>query len=208
MNEERSPLVWPSQQTRTRVQDQKNNGAWKKTCAQYLSSLELELTRMGSTRFAVTWNDPRKCDGRDPGVAVWFSRKKGNEWRWQDILGIENPYPTVDDIDTAFKRRVKAVHPDLNPGADRAPYDALVDARKQAIDFVRGTMDLPKDFVIASDQYKEARQNLYAIIGTIQSLRRIERLGATQLFEGALHGFAGALPQTASESSHEPTATR
>ncbi len=204
MNEERSPLVWPTHQARTRVQDQKDNRAWKKTWRQYCDALATEFKRMGVVRFVITWNTAelshQTVNTRDPGVAVWFDRKKGDDYRWQDVLGIENPYPTVSEIDTAYKRRVTKVHPDTNPGIDPAPYIELTKAREQAIKWVRGTSDLPKGYVIASDQWKEPRQNLYAIIGTIQSLRRIERLGATQLYEGALQGFAGALPQTASEA--------
>jgi hypothetical protein len=163
-----------------------------------MAMLDKELGRMGVTRYVVTL-DP--LGSRDPGVAVWFDRKGGDDFRWQDILGIESPYPTVEQINEAYRKRVMPVHPDRNPGADPAPYLQLTRAREDAIKWVKGTTDLPKGFVIPSDQWKEPRQNLYAIVGTIQSIRRIERLGATQLFEGALQGVAGALPQTASSVS-------
>lgn len=190
---ERQPLVWPKQKVRTRPVDQKHNGAWKKTWNHYLVMLDRELKRMGATRYVVTYNDP--AQSRDPGVAVWFDRKGSDDSRWQDILGMDNPYPTVEEIDATYKRKVKPVHPDLNPGIDPTAYINLTQAREQAIKFVRGTEELPKGFVIPSDYWKEARQNLYAIVGTLQSIRRIERLGSTQLSEGALQGFAGVLPE-------------
>jgi hypothetical protein len=157
-----------------------------------MDALEKELTRMGVTRFVVTWNG---SGSRDSGVAVWFDRKNEDDFKWQDILGIENPYPTVDQLDSAYKAKVKLVHPDLNPGIDKALYLDLTKAREDATKWVRGTTDLPKGYVIPSDQWKEARQNLYAIIGTVQAFRRIQRLGATQLYEGTLQGFAGILSQ-------------
>lgn len=204
---ERSPLVWPMHKPRTRPQDQKQNNSWKKTWSQYMEMLDKELHRMGVTRYVVTWNSAQLTNQvvntRDPGVAVWFDRKGGDDFKWQDILGIENPWPTVSEIDAAYKRRVGPLHPDrhLNePEFDTTPYVELTKAREYAIKFVRGTTELPKGFVIPSDQWKEPRQNLYAIIGTIQSLRRIERLGATQLFEGSLVGFAGVLAETVSQS--------
>lgn len=192
---ERQPLVWPKQKARTRPNDQKHNGAWKKPWREYLAALDKELKRMGVTRYVVTYNDP--AQSRDPGVAVWFDRKGSDDSHWQDVLGIDNPYPTVDEINSVYKQKVKPVHPDFNPGIDPVPYLNLTKAREDAIKFVRGTDEMPKGFVIPSDQWKEPRQNLYAIIGTIQSIRRIERLGATQLFEGALQGFAGVLPEKA-----------
>lgn len=196
MDTERQPLVWPKQKARTRPSDQKHNGAWKKKWPEYIAMLDKELKRMGATRYVVTYNSA--AVSRDPGVAVWFDRKSSIDSHWQDVLGIDNPYPTVDEINSVYKQKVKPVHPDLNPGIDLAPYRELTLARDQAIQFVRGTEELPKGYVIPSDQWREARQNLYAIIGTIQSIRRIERLGATQLFEGALQGFAGILPEKAS----------
>jgi hypothetical protein len=202
---EKQPLVWPKQKSRTRIQDQKHNGAWKKPWREYMGMLDKELKRMGATRYVVTFND--LTQSRDPGVAVWFDRQKSDDYKWQDVLGIENPYPTVAEIDSAYKRIIQTrdLHPDRHtndPSFDVTPYLNLTTARTQALAFVRGTTELPKGYVIPSDQWKEARQNLYAIIGTIQSIRRIERLGATQLFEGVLQGFAGVLPEKASEAIH------
>lgn len=199
---ERYPLEWPKQQVRTRIQDQGTIGAARRSWREYLAMLDKELKRMGVLRYVVTYNELGGANSRDPGVAVWFSRKKDEAYKWQDILGIDNPYPTIDDIENSFKSRVKAVHPDLNPGKDPEPYHQLVKARKDAISFVKGTSELPSDYVIPCDAYKERYHNLYAIVRTIKALRDIERFGAGQLFEGALHGFAGALPEKASETIH------
>lgn len=196
---ERKQLSWPQHQPRTRVQDQKNNSAWKKSFREYLAALAKEFARMKVTRYEVTFNGPN--DSRDPGVAVWFSRKHEESYKWQDILGIDNPYPTVVEIDDAYRKLAPRFHPDRNPGIDPTKFAELTMARRKAIDWVKGTDKDAHEYVIACDQYREARQNLYAVVGTIQSIRRIERLGATQLFEQAFHAFA-VLPEKASEAIH------
>lgn len=199
---ERSPLEWPQAQHRTDRRLQGTLSAAKKSWHDYMEKLDAELGKMGVTRFVVTYN---LAGVQDPGIAVWFDRKKADTFKWQDVLGLDTSYPRLDDIERAYKRKMPAVHPDLHqnePNFDLEPYHQLERAHREAIASVKGTSELPKGFVIPCDAYKDRTHNLYAILRTIKALRDIERFGAGQLFEGALHGFAGALPEKASETIH------
>jgi hypothetical protein len=200
---ERSPLTWPAAQVRVRVQDQKTNSAWKKSTLQYMEALEKEFGRMKVTRYVVTYNDPSKTGSRDPGIAVWFSRKQEENFKWQDILGIDNPYPTVAEIEDAYRRLAPKYHPDRNPDIDPTKFAELTEARRKATAWVRGTDQHAHEYVIACDQFKETRHNLNAIVGTLRALRAIERYGATTLYEQAFHAFV-AIPENipAREASH------
>jgi hypothetical protein len=202
MNEhERSPLEWPAAQHRTDARLHVNLGAARKTWHDYMKGLAGELDKMKVTSYVVTFNN----EGKDPGVAVWFDRKKKDDFNWQDVLELESSYPLIADIERAYKRKMPAVHPDLHrdeTNFDLEPYHQLERAKREAVAFVKGTSELPKGFVIPCDAYEQRTHNLYAILRTIKALRDIERFGAGQLFEGALHGFAGALPEKASETAH------
>lgn len=57
-----------------------------------------------------------------------------------------------------------------------------------------------KDIAIACDQYLKAADNMRALAVTIESLRRIDRHGSSNLFEQAFSGFE-ALPE-AQNASH------
>lgn len=74
-----------------------------------------------------------------------------------------------------------------------APYaDALDDDAEDpgaALYLARGDRDL----VFACDTFPTIRENLRAIYGTLESLRRIERYGARQMLAAAMAGFT-ALP--------------
>lgn len=65
-----------------------------------------------------------------------------------------------------------------------------------AVFFQRGG----KDIAIACDQYLKAPDNMRALAVTIESLRRIDRHGSSNLFEQAFSGFE-ALPE-ARDASH------
>lgn len=202
---ERSPLEWPQSQHRTDIRLQVNLSAARKSWADYMKSLATELEKMGVERFVVTFNVAATAGTTrmDPGVAVWFDRKKAEDFKWQDILGLQSSYPLIEDIERAYKQKVFDVHPDRHrndPNFDIEPYHQLERAKREGIAFIKGTSELPRGFVIPCDAYKERTHNLYAIYRTIKAMRDIERFGAGQLFEGALRGFAGSLPEKAGTS--------
>src|SRR4051812_30054330 len=95
---ERSPLEWPQAQHRTDIRLQGNLGAARKTWHDYMKSLGAEFEKMGVERFVVTFNVTALpgTTRMDPGVAVWFDRKKSEDFKWQDILGLESSYPLVE----------------------------------------------------------------------------------------------------------------
>lgn len=189
---ERTPLVWPAVRVRLRINDQKTNSSWKKTWGAYLLALEKEFKRMGVTRYIVTYNESHAS--RDPAVAVWFSRKKADNARWMDALGIDNPYPTLAEVDEAYRRLAPKYHPDRNPGIDPTKFTELTRARRAAMDFVRGQDQNQHELVIPCDTFREARHNLNAIVGTLRAIRTIERYGSSALYEQAFQAFT-ALPE-------------
>lgn len=59
-----------------------------------------------------------------------------------------------------------------------------------------------KPMVLACDQYREATDNLYAIVKTIEALRGIQRWGASDMMERSFTGFS-ALPPGPSEQTQK-----
>jgi hypothetical protein len=197
------PLRWPDGWPRTRVQDREARAAWKKTERQTIDALELELKRFGVLSSVLTRKDPQDFRGpSDPSVAVHFSRKGEDDFSWQDALGIHNPAPTVDEIDSAYRKLVAPHHPDR--GGDVEMFRALTTHRKNAVAYVNRLSGQTHDHVIACDKFKEARWNINAVRLTIHSLRQIERDGTSALLEQAMKGFA-ALTEGA-HVEHAPTA--
>jgi hypothetical protein len=157
---------------------------------QYQKALRKEFERMGAPSFDVTTNAP---PSRDIGVAVYFSRQGREDFTWQDALGVSDPYPTEDVVQSAFRRLSQAVHPDKE-GGDVELFRALVHHRDNALRWIRQQEGKQLDYVIACDTFREVKLNLAAIVLTIRSLRQIERCGTSTLLEQAFKGFA-ALPE-------------
>jgi hypothetical protein len=191
------PLAWPDGWPRTRPQDQKPMGSWKRTANQYREALMTELERMGAPSFVISSNVPINSrnimtagiEPRDVGVSVYFSRALKQDFSWQDALGITDPYPTEDQINDAFKRLAKQYHPDT-PGGDIAMFQAVARHRDNAIRWLRQKDKQAFDYVIACDQFREVRLNMAAIVMTIKAIRQIERCGTSSLLERAFKGFS------------------
>lgn len=185
---EATPLKWPeSGWPRTRPQDQAGRSQWKKTQIFYVDQLELELKRMGALASVLTWNGPRD---RDPGVAVWFSRKRKDDFTWQDTLEIKNPYPTLDEIETAYKKLVPRYHTDRPGEGDPVMFVKINEARMLARRWVSRVEGNVHDLAIACDAFRESRLNVAALWQTIKHIRGIERCGTSALMERAIEGFA------------------
>ena len=201
------PLVWPSSQPRTRVPEQQDHRQWKKTLRQYCEGLEKELTRFGVVSLTITANIPLSergnfvLDGkpRDPGVAIYFSRKVKESWSWQDELGIQNPYPKVEEIEAAYRAKVKLYHPDVKPTGDVEIFRKVTIAREQALAIVGKTETPNHEYVMACDLFREVRWNVESLRKMMQSFRTIEMCGGSSMLEGAFRGFE-QLPQTAGAS--------
>jgi hypothetical protein len=202
------PLSWPEGWPRTRIQDRESRGAWKKTERQSIDALEAELLRFGAIAPVITRRDPQDFrTAPDPSIAVWFSRRKEEEdFSWQNALVIENPAPTVEEIETAFKRKAMPYHPDK--GGDIETWHALNKHKQNALAYVNQMSGKSRDFCIPCDNFKEAKWNIVAIRMTVASLRQMERDGTSGLLERAMKGFA-ALPENVptKEKAHDATAT-
>jgi hypothetical protein len=154
----------------------------------------------------VTRQDPHDVrSAPDPSVTVWFSRSKADDFSWQSALGISNPAPSMDEINTAFRKLATKHHPDniaRGSGGDLEIFHALSKHKDKAVAFVNRTSGLANEFVIACDKFEEARWNLAAIAHTIRSFRQMERDGTSRILEQAMEGFKPALPPRATEDSH------
>jgi len=199
VKKEAHPLSWPAGWPRTRSQDQRPMGGWKRTANQYRDALEKELTRMESPSFVISSNVPLTQRGamtpgiepRDVGVAVYFSRKVEEDFKWQDELGLTDPVPTETQIQEAFRRLAQIHHPDR--GGDPAMFAAVSKHRDNALRWVNRKEHDNFDFVIACDAFKTVTLNLASIMFTLKAIRQIERCGTSSLLERAFKGFS-ALP--------------
>ena len=202
------PLSWPDSWVRTRPQDRTLMRIWKKSANFYRDALEKEMERMKALNFLITTNVPENARGAisgpeplDPGVSVWWSVKGEEDFSWQDVLDIHEPVPTEERIRDAFTIRARIHHPDK--GGDPQMFLALTKARDNALRYINRKTDQQFSLVIACDAFKTVANNMAAIVGTIQAIRKIERCGTSALLERAFKGFT-ALPQ---EASHVNVAT-
>lgn len=185
---EESTLRWPDGCERTRIKERQNKAAWKFGWAKYREMLGDEMRRMGATSVLIT----RAQDERlDSGVSVWFSMKK-EDFSWQQGLGLDTPAPTLDQIESAFKERARACHPD-RPGGDPEMFKRVTDWRNAAKAWVLGTHSHNHEFVMAIDQYAEARLNLCALRLAFFYIRRLEDVGAPGILTQTLGAFRAKL---------------
>jgi hypothetical protein len=188
------PLQWPEGWPRTALKDREERPVWKKSESQALEILAVELKRFGVLSAQVTRKDPHDIrTAADPSVAVLFSRKRDDDFSWQGALRISNPAPSLEEIETAFRKLASQFHPD-KPGGDDETFIALSKHKKNAIAYVNRLSGSAHDYVIACDKFRQANWNITAISHTIRSLRQMERDGTSRLLERALTGFA-ALPE-------------
>lgn len=192
------PLKWPDGWSRTLIDHRKNQAAWKRPMQFYRTAVLKELERVGVTAATISHNEPSK-ERLDPGVAVWFSLKPREDFSWQAGLGLDNPAPSLEEIDQAFRRHVQKHHPDAvnaGSGGDVAMFHRLTEYRKQARAWVLGTNAPALDNCIPCDRFKEIRQNLAAISQALQAFRKLERVGIPAILERVINQtFKAALPQ-------------
>jgi hypothetical protein len=151
--------------------------------------LSAELGKMGATSILVTRHEDERLD---PGVSVWFSLTK-EDFSWQQVLGLENPAPTLAEIDSAFRAKVKPCHPDNPNGGDVELYKRLVESRNAAKNWIVGTHAHRHEYVMAIDQYTEARLNLCALRLAFFYIRGLERVGAPAVLSQTLGAFRAKL---------------
>lgn len=200
------PLQWPTGWPRTRPQDRRPMASWKRSATQYRDALIDELDRMKSPGSVISCNVQVSMRGSmtagieplDTGVAVYFSRPGKEDFAWQEVLGVHDPAPTEDQIQTAYRKLAVQYHPDK--GGDLQMFQLITKHRDQALRYIQRRSGHVFDHVIACDAFKEVRLNLAAVVQTLKAIRQIERCGTTSLMERAFAGFS-ALPEHASATS-------
>jgi hypothetical protein len=194
------PLKWPDGWSRTLIDQRKNRAGWKKPFSFYEQSVVKELDRIGASAATIYRNEPAK-ERVDPGVAVWFSLKPKSDVSWQIGLKLDNPVPSLSEIDAAFRELAKPHHPDAvnnGSGGDVAMFHRLSEYRKQARAWVLGTDAPTLDNCIPCDRFVEARQNLAAIRLALAAFRQLERVGIPAILERVMdRAFKTALPAPA-----------
>jgi hypothetical protein len=92
------PLKWPEGWSRTLIDQRQSRSAWKKPFSFYREQVLKELERIGASAVTISRNEPAK-ERVDPGVAVWFSLKPAEDFSWQTGLHLDNPMPSLEEID-------------------------------------------------------------------------------------------------------------
>lgn len=182
-------LRWPEGQKRTRINQREKRGRWGKPLSHYIKELEGELAKLKAVGVVVTGDV--NTEKIDPGVAVYFSLPPAEaSGDWQDVLGIDNPKPTVAEIDERFKELARRYHPDNPATGNYDLYRKIDEAKKEAKAWATGDFGKQHERAIACDRYGEVRLNVKAIQVTIAALRRVEDAGAPGFLDRAFSGFA------------------
>src|SRR5258706_14596563 len=129
-----NPLKWPQDRPRVRFQGTKNHAAWKLNQTDTIKALEKELHLNKVTFALVTSNSPGSEDG---GVAIWLSRKPQDDYGWQDALGFIGTVPSKDQVNAAYREKVRRIHPD-GATPNRVLFDEITKHRDNALRWIRG----------------------------------------------------------------------
>jgi len=197
---ELSPLKWAEGWDRIPIGDRKDMKAWKKPFAYYRDALIVELSRLGANEVVVSFNSGNEAR-LDPGVTVYFSKPLKADYTWQMGLGIDNPAPTIAEIDDAYRKKAMLNHPDR--GGDVEIFNRLGKYREAAKAWVLGKQGSDFEYALPCDRFKEPRWNLNALRLGIAALRRLEEYGLPGMLERTFRGFRVALPaHESSEAKH------
>lgn len=192
-----SPLKWPDGFGRTLIADRRDMRAWKKQMSVYISQALKELKLLGAEQVTITWNEGPTAE-RDPGVAVWFSLQRKQDTSWQVALQIDNPNPSLDEINRQFKRLSFKHHPDqvaAGSGGDVKVYMKLEEQWRNAKAWSKGENATTLTNCLPCDLYVEPRQNMAALRLTLSHLRALKRLGNPFIVESMMERGLAALPE-------------
>jgi hypothetical protein len=199
-----TPLRWPEGWSRTLIEHRKTQASWKRPYHFYRDVVIKELERMGVMSVTISRNDAGK-EVQDTGVAVWFSIKPTDDFSWQMGLQLDSPAPSLDEIDSAYRRLVQKHHPDAvanGSGGDIQMFHRLTDYRKKARAWVLGQNAQAMDNCIPCDRFTDVRQNLAAIRSALGHFRGLDRVGIPAILERVMStAFKAQLPQKAGASS-------
>lgn len=191
------PLKWPQGWGRTLLSERRTRANWKKPYDFYREQVVKELTRFGVNAVTISKQD-RATERQDPGVAVWFSLKPSDDFGWQQLLLLDNPVPSLDEIDSSFRRLAQKHHPDAvqnGSGGDVAVFHQLSEARKKARAWVLGENAPVLDNCIPCDRFTDARQNIAGIASALRHFRGLELVDIPAILERVMdRAFKTALP--------------
>lgn len=199
-------MRWPEGWSRTLIKERVNRSNWKKNYAFYREQVVTELERFGANAVSI---HKTKNENLDPGIAVWFSMKPPDDFSWQVGLQLDNPAPSLDEIDRAYRQLCQRHHPDAvanGSGGDVQMFHRLSEWRKKARAWVLGNNAPALDNCIPMDRFADARQNMAGVASALRHLRGLEVLGMPAILERVVEKtFKVALPANTG-ASHELTA--
>ena len=201
---EQSPLKWAEGWDRVPIGERKDMKAWKKPFAYYRDALVQQLTRLGANEAAISYNTGEDAR-RDPGVTVYFSKPLKADYSWQMGLGIDNPAPTIAEIDEAYRKKALLNHPDR--GGDVEIFKKLGRYREAAKAWVMGKQGTDFEYALPCDRFSEPRWNINALRLGIAALRRLEEYGLPGMLERTFRGFRVALPAHGSSEKTDDSKT-
>lgn len=192
---EQSPLKWAEGWDHVPISERREMKAWKKPFIYYKEALVAQLAKLGAVEVVISFNTGDEAR-RDPGVTVYFSKPMKEDYSWQMGLGIDNPAPTLAEIDDAYKKKAMIHHPDR--GGDIEVFKRLGKWRIQARAWVLNKANTEHEFALPCDLFKEPRWNINALRLGVAALRRLEDYGLPGMLERTFRGFRVALPAHAS----------
>lgn len=186
------PIKWPEGLPRTSLGEREDRRQWKKTYKQACTVLDDELRKFKCFAPVLTLQSPDDFSrAPDPSICVYFSRQRAEDFSWQKALGINNPAPSIEEINTAFKRLAAKYHTDR--GGDLEIYLALDKHKNNAIAYAKRFNGYQSDYCIPCDKFNETAWNVMAVCNTVRSFRQMERDGTSFLVERSLEGFKAQL---------------
>jgi hypothetical protein len=191
---EQSPLKWADGWSRLPIGDRKEMKPWKKPFSYYKEALIQQLSRLGAEEIVISFNTGDDAR-RDPGVTVYFSKPIKEDFGWQMALGIDNPAPTLAEIDEAYKKKAMQHHPDR--GGDLEIFKRLGQHRVQAKAWVMNKQRSDHEYALPCDRFTEPRWNLNALRLGVAALRRLEEYGLPGMLERTFRGFRVQIAQHA-----------
>lgn len=190
------PLRWPKGWVRTLINNRQKRSAWKKPFSYYREQVVKELQMLGATNVIISHNDAAK-ERLDPGVAVWFNVKQSEKMEWQEGLGLDDPLPTTDQIDDAYKKLARIHHPDAvdnGSGGDKAMFPIIQKWRQEALAWVRQSFTPELDNCIPCDKFTNTTENMAAIRMALGAFRKLEMVGIPAILERVMDKAFKALP--------------
>jgi hypothetical protein len=201
---DQSPLKWAEGWERVPIGDRKEMKAWKKPFSYYRDALVAQLERLGADEVVISFNTGDDAR-RDPGVTVYFSKPVVEDFSWQLALGIDNPAPTIAEIDDAYRKKAMLNHPDR--GGDVEIFKRLGQHREKAKAWVQNRSRNAHEYGLPCDRFKEPRWNLNALRLGIAALRRLEEYGLPGMLERTFRGFRVQIAQHATSREDQHAAT-